>query len=348
MAISRSHQCLPPLSDPCSSSFSLSLKPHNTHFLSLIRPIKFSVFCSQNTILTETQKSQHLNIDYEFKKKKRKPKPSFSDQIREKWSVKPISQTKKFPWQVQQEEDEDEPSSSFSEVSLQIEKTQKKELTPQMKNPEISSISNCKIEEPRIVFDRNLNQSLSNTVSEPLNSALDNTNLINTYHNGNRKQYNVEEFCGNSVEILASEKLVQCKVDVKEKEDSKVTLSSTNYDNGSNNSWKVKSSSENFIQGKSRDRLPWIPEAESEKSEERSKTVLAEKIIPEHELKRLRNLALRMKERLKVGAAGVTQALVVAIHEKWKIDEVVKLKFESQSGFNMKRIHDVLEVRLLL
>ena len=129
MAISRSHQCLPPLSDPCSSSFSLSLKPHNTHFLSLIRPIKFSVFCSQNTILTETQKSQHVNIDYEFKKKKRKPKPSFSDQIREKWSVKPISQTKKFPWQVQQEEDEDEPSSSFSEVSLEIVKIHKRELT---------------------------------------------------------------------------------------------------------------------------------------------------------------------------------------------------------------------------
>ncbi|CAO2841537.1 unnamed protein product [Amaranthus hypochondriacus] len=368
MAISRSHQCLPPFSDPCSSSFSLSLKPQNTHFLSFIKPIKFRVFCSQNTIQTETHKSQHLSIDYEFKKKKRKPKPSFSDQIREKWSVKPISQTKKFPWQIQQEEDEEEPSYSFSEVSLETVQTQKRELTPQVENPEISSISNSKIEEPRIVFDRNLNQSLSNTVSEPLNSALDNTNLIDTFHNGNRKQYNVEEFCGNSVEILASEKLVECEVDVKEKEDIKVTLSSrkydsnsvncsdnvwenvapyrissSNYDNGSTNSWKVKSSSENFAQGKSRDSLPWIPEAESEKSEEKSKTILAEKTIPEHELKRLRNLALRMKERLKVGAAGVTQALVDAIHEKWKIDEVVKLKFESQSGFNMKRIHDVLE-----
>ncbi|XP_057538844.1 CRM-domain containing factor CFM3B, chloroplastic-like [Amaranthus tricolor] len=50
-----------------------------------------------------------------------------------------------------------------------------------------------------------------------------------------------------------------------------------------------------------------------------------------------------MKERLKVGSTGVTQSLVDATHEKWKIDEVVKLKFESQSRFNMKRIHDVLE-----
>ena len=85
----------------------------------------------------------------------------------------------------------------------------------------------------------------------------------------------------------------------------------------------------------------------SEKSEERSKTILSEKTIPEHELKRWRNLALRMKERLKVGSTGVTQSLVDATHEKWKIDEVVKLKFESQSRFNMKRIHDVLEVGLL-
>jgi hypothetical protein len=36
--------------------------------------------------------------------------------------------------------------------------------------------------------------------------------------------------------------------------------------------------------------------------------------------------------------------LVDAIHEKWKLDEVVKLKFEWPLSCNMKRTHEILEV----
>ncbi|AEE85671.1 CRS1 / YhbY (CRM) domain-containing protein [Arabidopsis thaliana] len=75
----------------------------------------------------------------------------------------------------------------------------------------------------------------------------------------------------------------------------------------------------------------------------KSNTVEAERIVPEHELKRLRNVALRMVERVKVGSAGITQALVEAIHEKWEVDEVVKLKFSEPYSLNMKRTHEVLE-----
>ncbi|EOA28459.1 hypothetical protein CARUB_v10024668mg [Capsella rubella] len=74
-----------------------------------------------------------------------------------------------------------------------------------------------------------------------------------------------------------------------------------------------------------------------------SNTVVAERIVPEHELTRLRNVALRMVERVKVGSAGITQALVEAIHEKWEVDEVVKLKFSEPCSLNMKRTHEVLE-----
>ncbi|CDP03154.1 unnamed protein product [Coffea canephora] len=77
----------------------------------------------------------------------------------------------------------------------------------------------------------------------------------------------------------------------------------------------------------------------------KSNTEVAEKVIPEPELKRLRNLALRMVERIKVGAAGVTQALVDSIHEKWKLDEVVKLKFEGPTAMNMRWTHQILESR---
>ncbi|CAA7027549.1 unnamed protein product [Microthlaspi erraticum] len=75
----------------------------------------------------------------------------------------------------------------------------------------------------------------------------------------------------------------------------------------------------------------------------KSNTVEAERIVPEHELIRLRKIALRMIERIKVGSAGITQSLVEAIHEKWEVDEVVKLKFKEPFSLNMKRAHETLE-----
>uniref|UniRef100_A0A1J3IQW5 Chloroplastic group IIA intron splicing facilitator CRS1, chloroplastic n=1 Tax=Noccaea caerulescens TaxID=107243 RepID=A0A1J3IQW5_NOCCA len=75
----------------------------------------------------------------------------------------------------------------------------------------------------------------------------------------------------------------------------------------------------------------------------KSNTVEAERIVPEHELIRLRKVALRMIERIKVGSAGITQSLVDAIHEKWEVDEVVKLKFKEPFSLNMKRAHETLE-----
>ncbi|GFY93973.1 CRS1 / YhbY (CRM) domain-containing protein [Actinidia rufa] len=74
-------------------------------------------------------------------------------------------------------------------------------------------------------------------------------------------------------------------------------------------------------------------------------TMSVEKLILETELKRLRNVALRIVKRIKVGVAGVTQALVDSIHEKWKEDEVVKLKFEGPPSINMKRTREILESR---
>ncbi|KAL2479146.1 CRS1/YhbY (CRM) domain-containing protein [Forsythia ovata] len=78
-------------------------------------------------------------------------------------------------------------------------------------------------------------------------------------------------------------------------------------------------------------------EAEEEK--------LADKFTTKTELKRLRNVALRMVERMKVGVARVTRALVDAIHMKWKEEEVVKLKFEGPPSKNMKMTHEILEAR---
>jgi len=50
-----------------------------------------------------------------------------------------------------------------------------------------------------------------------------------------------------------------------------------------------------------------------------------------------------MKERIKVGPGGVTQDIVENIHRKWRVDEVVKMRFEGPPSLNMKRTHDLLE-----
>ncbi|KAG1346340.1 CRM-domain containing factor CFM3, chloroplastic/mitochondrial [Cocos nucifera] len=92
--------------------------------------------------------------------------------------------------------------------------------------------------------------------------------------------------------------------------------------------------------------FPWEQDGGSSDRKQlhrKSNTELAERTIPEPELRRLREAALRMKERMKVGPAGVTEAVVQSIHEKWKENEVVKLWFEGPPSLCMKRTHEVLE-----
>ncbi|XP_042457418.1 CRM-domain containing factor CFM3, chloroplastic/mitochondrial-like [Zingiber officinale] len=93
--------------------------------------------------------------------------------------------------------------------------------------------------------------------------------------------------------------------------------------------------------------LPWEREIDSMEGEQlqRSNTELAERTIPEPELRRLRNTSLKMKERMTVGPAGVTEAVVKCIHEKWKEVEVIKLRFEGPANLNMKRTHEILEIK---
>jgi len=110
------------------------------------------------------------------------------------------------------------------------------------------------------------------------------------------------------------------------------------------------SNAEDFVQKLGPVLLPWEREEEDDEAfsggrvGRRSNTELAERTIPEPELRRLRDTALRMKERIKVGPGGVTQDIVESIHRKWKVDEVVKMRFEGPPSLNMKRTHDLLEV----
>lgn len=97
--------------------------------------------------------------------------------------------------------------------------------------------------------------------------------------------------------------------------------------------------------------LPWERREENvqEKNvdrERRARTpTLAELTIPEPDLNRLRGRGIRLKERIKLGSAGVTRTIVDTVHEKWKTSEIVKFKCEGSSAMNMKRTHELLERR---
>lgn len=81
-----------------------------------------------------------------------------------------------------------------------------------------------------------------------------------------------------------------------------------------------------------------------EKREERAPT-LAELTLNEMELRRLRKIGIETRKKLKIGKAGITEGIVNGIHERWRHSEVVKIVCEDLCRKNMKRTHDLLEVR---
>ncbi|CAN6916402.1 unnamed protein product [Brassica oleracea] len=101
-------------------------------------------------------------------------------------------------------------------------------------------------------------------------------------------------------------------------------------------------------------KFPWEKVNSKEKKEEElvngvwtakkeSRYSLAEMTLPQAELNRLRNVMFRTKSKMRVKGAGVTQAVVDAIQEKWKSSEIVRLKIEGTNALNMRRMHELLE-----
>lgn len=84
---------------------------------------------------------------------------------------------------------------------------------------------------------------------------------------------------------------------------------------------------------------------EGKKKEERVPT-LAEMSLSAAELRRLRTVGIELKKKVRVGKAGITEGIVNGIHENWRRSEVVKLVCEDLCRLNMKRTHDLLEVRI--
>uniref|UniRef100_A0ACD5UQF3 Uncharacterized protein n=1 Tax=Avena sativa TaxID=4498 RepID=A0ACD5UQF3_AVESA len=69
----------------------------------------------------------------------------------------------------------------------------------------------------------------------------------------------------------------------------------------------------------------------------------AELTLPRDKLRRLQGDGIRLRKRLKVGKAGVTEGIVNGIHERWRNVELVKIRCDDISAMNMRRTHEILE-----
>ncbi|GAA0156833.1 hypothetical protein LIER_14228 [Lithospermum erythrorhizon] len=104
--------------------------------------------------------------------------------------------------------------------------------------------------------------------------------------------------------------------------------------------------------------LPWEREEVEERRKEeevvdggrmRKRVVkapsLAELTIEDEELRRLRREGIVLRERVNVPKAGVTNAVLEKVHEKWLKNELVRLKFHEVLARDMKTAHEIVERR---
>lgn len=339
---------------PSQSPFFLKFIPQ-THFLKSSRTRKFA--CSQQTVQLDNETQNTISLV----NKKRKPRPSFLEQVENKWSLKTPSLRENFPWEEQDSGDTNREFQSrrYEDVSSEKESVKvtsvSERVIPHVKTKSILAPWVHGNEPRREGFNSDASRKVQEKVhqieqavdgfherrriEEPLVSITQNSgNLVKELVLDVKSAQKFDQF--DEIGIKLAEKNEILGTDEDSKDISIVEDSSTTN--------RVTRNTKPSGNGDGLDRLPWERKRDEEfvKEDKLTKwnTKLAERLVPEHELKRLRNASLRMVERMKVGAAGVTQALVDAIHEKWKDDEVVKLKFEGPPSMNMKRTHELLEV----
>lgn len=239
----------------------------------------------------------------------KKLRPSFFDQIRHKWSFKITSPRETFPWQQEEQHHE-----QVAEEEVKEEEELQVSSGVTLSEPVSSALPNC-VSAPWVHRKSQSDSKPKTSVAkESLDNVVDSNRVLRT---------SVVKIDTRSGESLKDKRKINSGIS---------SLKKSSLGNGVNGDSSLKRNEDSLISG------------ERDRKEMRSNTELAEKMIPEHELRRLRNISLRMLERFKVGKAGITQALVDSIHDKWKMDEVVKLKFEEPHSLNMRRTHEILEV----
>ncbi|XP_076944035.1 CRM-domain containing factor CFM3, chloroplastic/mitochondrial-like [Bidens hawaiensis] len=243
------------------------------------------------------------------RKNQRKPRPSFSEQVLDKWSRKPTSLGDNFPWQKQ------EIATKF------VEEEEERVLDD-------SIIASNSFAGDSVSFD-----SIQSIKLAPWVQKTNTQKQSFDFEDGNSQKDNNSGEIGDGFGLSESRTVSDSssRKALYKRSLERVFVEDDEHD------------TDNGQESQGVERVPW--EKEKDLFRDSSNTPLAEKLIPEFELKRLRNKAGRMVERFRVGVAGITQELVDSIHDKWKTDEIVKLKFKGPAAMNMKRTHETLESR---
>lgn len=71
---------------------------------------------------------------------------------------------------------------------------------------------------------------------------------------------------------------------------------------------------------------------------------LAELTVEDSELRRLRRDGMYLRVRISIPKAGLTQAVMEKIHDTWRKEELVRLKFHEVLARDMKTAHEIVEV----
>ncbi|XP_065860724.1 CRM-domain containing factor CFM3, chloroplastic/mitochondrial [Euphorbia lathyris] len=72
---------------------------------------------------------------------------------------------------------------------------------------------------------------------------------------------------------------------------------------------------------------------------------LAELTLEDEELRRLRRIGMFIRERISVPKAGLTKEVMEKIHDTWRKQELVRLKFHEVLAHDMKTAHEITERR---
>lgn len=337
------------------------------HFSTISVASKFRISCSNRSVQVDTQQLPTpplKTVPFQSTKKKRKPKPSFYQQIQDKWSMKIASPRQKFPWQQDEEEEagpqlRDEEEEAYEEKRSQLSSEAQVEVDVREtgSDPLSFGLPRRLISAPWSHGTKPMELQLDNEPCTSQGSGVPGQNFNgfaehSSNHNTNSVDDQVEIFegvdrnCEFHRELDTKSDAISDRKSTAEGKmlsmDVNSVSSSVNPTEDAKDVYHFDSSdSVGFLSNRGGE--PDSLEGEHG-SRRRSNMELAERMLPQHELQRLRNVSLRMLERTKVGVKGITKELVDTIHDKWKLDEVVKLKFEEPLSLNMKRTHAILEV----
>ncbi|KAG4991998.1 hypothetical protein JHK87_025455 [Glycine soja] len=72
---------------------------------------------------------------------------------------------------------------------------------------------------------------------------------------------------------------------------------------------------------------------------------LADLTLEDELLRRLRREGMRVRERVSVPKAGLTEEVMEKIHKRWRKEELVRLKFHEELAKDMRKAHEIVERR---